>query len=66
MFKGLKNIKVLGISLTEASKDNFSVTPVKGKKQQEHDPHRLWRIYLNAAMVEKASLTIHVLPPANL
>lgn len=47
-------------------KDNFSVTPVKGKRQQEHEPHRLWRIYPNAAMVRKASLTIHIFPPANL
>lgn len=46
-------------------RDNFSVTLARGKWQQECYPHRLWRIYPNAVMVGEASITIHVLLPAN-
>jgi len=53
------------MNISKKRKDNFSVTPGKEKRRQEYDLHRLWRIYLNAAMVEKASVAIHVLPPAN-
>lgn len=49
------------VNRSKQRKDNSSVTPVKGKKQQDYDTHRM---YPNAAMVEKASTTIHVLPPA--
>lgn len=38
---------------SKQQKDNFSVIPVKGKRQEEYDLRRLWRIYLNAAMVGK-------------